>query len=201
MTAEQLTAFASLGTFVVIAVTAVAALVQLRHNRAANQLAGVLEYIKLWEGDAIQRANRFVGEQLTTKLKDPAFRRELFGKIVDRTAHPELFVADWCEQAGSYIKFGLIAPNQFLDLAGGYVETMWQELREVVAIRRVAGGQSIYENFEYLAALQQQQRQRHRVGSYPSNIPHLLSEKECRELAGAFPNGDVDETNLTDRPR
>jgi len=91
---EELTAFASLGTFVVIAVTAIAALVQLRHNRAANQLSGVLEYIKIWETESIQHANRFVQDELPAKLNDPQYRQELFKPFVDRTRHPELTIAD-----------------------------------------------------------------------------------------------------------
>jgi hypothetical protein len=187
MTPEELSALGSIGTFVVIAVTAVAALIQLRHIRSANQIAAVLEYIKLWESDTIQRANIFVFDKLDEKLRDPRYRRELFERDVDRGAHPELVVADWCEQVGSYIKFGLVSPTQFLDLAGGYLERMWPPLREVVAIRRVTGGPGMYENFEYLAALQQQWSRRHSRGNYPRNLPRLLSDDECRQLAGAKP--------------
>jgi hypothetical protein len=187
MSPEELTALASLGTFIVIAVTAIAAVIQLRHNRAANQLAGVLEYIKLWETEAMQHANAFIQDELPKKLRDRTYREGLFQAHVDRRQHPELVVADWCEQAGSYIKYGLIAPNQFLDLAGAYVETMWVALQEVVAIRRVAGGQAMYENFEYLAALQRQWAARHGTGNYPRNVPRLLSERESQRLAGPNP--------------
>jgi hypothetical protein len=185
MAPEEITALASLGTFVVIAVTAIAAVIQLRHNRAANQLAGVLEYIKLWETEAIQQANVFIQGELEEKLRDPVYRRELFQQSVGRTGHPELIVADWCEQAGSYIKYGLIAPEQFLDLAGAYVGSMWQALKEVVAIRRAVGGRAMYENFEYLAVLQQRWESTHRAGNYPRNFPRLLSESEASELAGS----------------
>ncbi|GEM_PF-5576807 len=61
---------------------------------------------------------------------------------------------------------------------------MWLALKEVVAIRRVVGGQAMYENFEYLAAVQQQWNAQHQVGNYPRNVPRLLTEPEWRRLAG-----------------
>jgi hypothetical protein len=187
MTPEELTAYASLGTFVVIAITALVAIVQLRHFRAANQLAGVLEYIKLWESPDIQRANKFIRTELASKLKDPEYRRELFQSDVDRAVHPELLAADWCEQAGSYIKYGLISHSQFLDLAGGYVERLWADMKEVVAIRRLVRGPAMYENFEYLVALQKEWEKRHKLGNYPRNTARLLSDDEVRRLAGPPP--------------
>jgi hypothetical protein len=187
MTPEELTAFASIGTFVVIAVTAIAAIVQLRHIRAANQLAGVLEYIKIWESEPMQQANKFIRDELPAKLREPSYRRELFQSHVNRSAHPELIAADWCEQAGSYIKYGLISPPQFLDIAGAYVERVWQDLKEVVAIRRVISGPAMYENFEYLAALQLQWDERHKRGNYPRHLPRLLTDEESRVLAGPEP--------------
>ena len=184
MTPELLTAYASIGTFIVIAITAIAALVQLRHIRSANQLAGMMEYIKIWQTEAMQHANLFIQEQLVTKLQDPQYRQELFEQHVDRTLHPELAVADWCEQAGSYIKYGLLASAQFLDLGGGFVGLMWGQLKEVVAIRRTATGNgAMYENFEYLAALQQQWERDHRQGNYPRGLPRLLTQQECEQLA------------------
>lgn len=184
MTPELLSTIASIGTFVVIAVTAVAALIQLRHIRASNQLAGVMQYIKFWESESMQRANVFIHDELPAKLRDPHYRAELFAIDVDRKRHPELVPCDWCEQAGSYVKFGLISKEQFLDLAGGYVVRAWRALKEVVAIRRAVGGPQMYENFEYLAALAQDETARRGSGNYPKDAPRLLTPKESTELAG-----------------
>lgn len=184
MSSESLAAVASIGTFIVIAVTAIAAVIQLRHIRASNQLSGVMQYIKLFESDTIQTANQFIQNELAQKLRDPVYRRELFAVNPDRRTHVELAVADWCEQAGSYIKFGLIEKDQFLDLAGAYVASMWSALKEVVAIRRVAAGAAMYVNFEYLAALQQSDAKKF-GGGYPKGAPRLLSEPESIVLAGS----------------
>ncbi|MDQ6766619.1 MAG: hypothetical protein M3Z41_02290 [Candidatus Eremiobacteraeota bacterium] len=186
MSPDYLTAFASLGTFLVIAVTAIAAVVQLRHIRASNQLAGMLYYVKFWETDAFQRANTFINVELAAKLRDPDYRRELLGGTIDRTAHPELVAADWCEQAGSCIKYGLIAEAQFLDLCGAYVDGTWEALKEVVAIRRVALGPALYENFEYIAALGKRWGRTHKRGNYPNRVPRLLSDEEASALTGSM---------------
>jgi hypothetical protein len=189
MTPELLTAVASIATFVVIAVTAGAAIIQLRHISASNQLAGMMKYIEFWESDRMQRANVFIQEELAKKLRDPDYRRELWAIEVDRKLHPELIAADWCEQAGSYVKYGLLREAQFLDLAGGYVDRIWPVLKEVVAIRRVVfDSPAMYENFEYLAALAQRLRQRGGTANYPRHLPRLLSDADAPIIAGSPPD-------------
>lgn len=184
MTAEYLAAFASIGTFVVIAVTAIAAVVQLRHIRSANQLTGALHITERFRSEEIQGATRFIYDQLPARLRDPAYRAELmFPGSPDRRAHPELFVADLFEQAGSYIKHGMLDAPQFLDFAGSYARNMWQQLREVVALRRAATNDAAqYENFEYMAALADDYSGAHGGGTYPRGARRLMPEEEWRSL-------------------
>ncbi|HXW75830.1 MAG TPA: hypothetical protein VEJ20_00305 [Candidatus Eremiobacteraceae bacterium] len=190
MSPEMLNAVASIATFVVITITAVAALIQLRHMRAGNQLTAMMEYINHWQTKEMQRAITFVQAELPAKLRDPAYRGELFEQSVDRTIHLELTPADWCEQAGSFIKFGLMTEAQFLDLAGSSVEQMWDALKEVIAIRRVAlDSLGMYENFEYLVTLEQRKKhQQGSAGGYPAGTARLLSMDEARRIAGADPH-------------
>jgi hypothetical protein len=184
MTPEAIGAVASVGTFLVIAVTAFAALVQLRHIRAANQLTGLLPYIARWESDAVQSANRFVESELSAKLKQEDFLVGLWLRNPDRREHPELRVADWCEQMGSIIKYGMVSEDQFLDLAAWYLESMWDQLREVVAIRRAATESSgEYENFEFLAVRAKAFSATHPSGNYPRGVERLLQDEEWKTLA------------------
>jgi hypothetical protein len=184
MTPEVIGAAASVGTFVVIAVTAFAALVQLRHIRAANQLTGLLPYIARWESDAVQSATHFVESELPAKLKEDDFRESLWFRNPDRRKHPELRVADWCEQMGSIIKYDMVSEEQYLDLAAGYVVSMWDQLREVVAIRRAATNLGAeYENFEFLAVRAKAFAAAHPSGNYPRGVERLLQDEEWRTLA------------------
>jgi hypothetical protein len=183
MTPETLSAIASIGTFLVIGVTAVAALVQLRHIRSANQLAVLLQYIARWESDTVQSATGFVETELSAKLKYPEYRSSLWLYNPDRRLHPELRVADWCEQMGSYIKYGMVSESQYLDLGAWYITSMWDRLRDVVAIRRAATGtNAVYENFEYIATRAQAFTESHPGGNYPRGVARLMPDEEWKAL-------------------
>ncbi len=183
MSAEYLSAYAAIGTFIVIAITALAALIQLRHIRGANQLTGLLHLTEAWRGEDIQSANRFIHTELPARLKDPTYRAELMSADPDRRSHKELLVADMLEQTGSYIKYGMIDGQQFLDITSGYVRHMWDCLKPVVAMRRVAtNSAAMYENFEYLAVLEQDFSAKHKGDNYPRGVRRLMDEKEWRDL-------------------
>jgi hypothetical protein len=181
--AEYLTAFASIATFLVIAVTAIVGVIQLRHIHGANQLTGLLHLTEAWRSDALQGANKFIREELPGKLRDPKYRAELMVPDPDRRTHPELMVADMLEQTGSYVKYGMIDGEQFLDLTNSYIIHMWDSLKEVVLLRRAAsGGNSMYENLEYLAVRAQDFENRFKDGNYPRGTRRLVSDAEWQNV-------------------
>ena len=183
LSAENLAAYASIETFVVIAVTAIAAIVQLRHIRSANQLAGFMDLAELWESDAFQRATRVVHDELATRLRDPEYRAGLMRPEPDRREHQELIVADMLERSGSYVKYGMIDDLQLLDTIFPFVISMWDSLKEVVALQRV-GNQNgeLFGNFEYLAARAYDYRAKHTQGSYPRSTRRMMTDEQCRSL-------------------
>lgn len=183
MSAEWVSALAAAGTLIVIAASAFAALIQLRHIRAANQLTGLLHFTAVFESDDIQSANAFIEHELPHKLRDGAFVKGLLEVNTDRREHPELRVCDFMEQQGSYIKYGMIDRAQYTDLVGAYVTSMWQALRDVVALRRAAReNPAMYENFEFLASLAAK-AQGNAAQQYPGGVPALLPEAEWRAMA------------------
>ena len=174
MNVEILDAIASIGTFVVITVTAIAALIQLRHMRSANQLAGLLQTVNTWESASFQEKKRWVKDVLPAKLKENKFMHELrSSSTLDRLEHPELAVCDLWEQTGCYVKHGIISEEPFLDLCAAQVAGDWNMLVPVVGLRREAFGDAAYENFEYLAA-RAFAYQKHNPTNYPSHTPRLL---------------------------
>lgn len=182
MTAEWVSAYAAIGTLLVIAATAFAALVQLRHIRSANQLSGLLHFTTVFESNEIQHANVFIARELPAKLREPQFLQGLLETNTDRREHPELRVCDFLEQQGSYIKFGMIEKGQYIDLVGAYVKSMWDALQPVVALRRVARNSgAMYENFEYLASIAAAYNAKPQ--SFPRGVPALMDERRWRELA------------------
>lgn len=174
MSLELVNTLASLGTFVVIAVTAFAALIQLRHMRASNQLAGLLHTAVVFEDPEFQRKLARLRDEFPAKLKDPTFLDELRQPgSISRASHPELAIADLWEQTGVYIKYGLVSEEAFIDLAGTTVLGMWNTMVEIVKIRREVAGDAYYENFEYLASRAIEWQKKH-PNSYPPQTPRLL---------------------------
>ena len=77
MTLEALSTAAAIGTFLVIAATAIAALIQLRHLRVSNQLQGLLAILSLPYEPILHESFEFVSHELEARLRDPEFRHEL----------------------------------------------------------------------------------------------------------------------------
>ncbi len=75
MSLEILNTAASLLTVVIVAATATAALVQLKHLRLSNQIDAMLEIGKRFDGSAYIEASAMVGRELNAVLSDPSFRR------------------------------------------------------------------------------------------------------------------------------
>lgn len=165
MRLETLSTAAAVGTFLVIAATAIAALIQLRHLRISNQLQGLLAILVMPYEPVLQESFEFVSHELESRLRDPQFRRELEGPTVDRMIHKEMRVLDYYERLGSIVKNGLIPEELYFD--NSTPEQYWRMLSQVIAIRRRGRGPVVYDNFEYLVARSRAYDRRHPNGNYP----------------------------------
>ena len=134
MTLELWSTVASIGTFIVIAMTAMAALVQLRHMRSANQVAGLQNFMNSYEGPELRDAFHFVRTELKKRLEDPAFRRELRSGNVDRFKHPEVVIGNFFDQWGIYYRSSAIDRRSFMRVNAGIVVNFWRRLEPVVAM-------------------------------------------------------------------
>lgn len=159
-------------TFVVIAATAIAAVIQLRHFRASNQMNALLTLLQVWESPEMREHYRFLFSELPKKLEDPSFRAELEGRT-SRAQHPELAVADFWEQIGTYAKYGLIDEESWLDIASRTAVRTWHALEPVITIQRKRSGLMAWENFEYIAVRGQQWITSHPNGAYPRGLPRM----------------------------
>jgi hypothetical protein len=184
MSPEMIAALASAGTFVVIAASAIAALVQLRHLRQSNQLSGLLSALELFQQPRFHELIDFVRTDLAKRMQDPDFRAGLEKIPVDRTVHPELHVAEMYEEIGSYVRSGLIDESLFLQGHWYNVILYWDLLWPATTIVRRSRPHT-FENFEYLAARAQAWEDAHPRGNYPEAMPRMRAQETSPIRTGA----------------
>ena len=187
MSPEWLTAIGTIGTFLVITASAVAALLQLRHMRGSNQIIALTEVRKTIESAEFQAALRYVREDFQILLKDPERRRRL---MIARTPPPEFepvrTVANFFESTGALIKRGIIDRDIACDLWGYVVANHWNALSDFIGnLRIVRSTPALFENFEYWAVLSRSFRQTHPQGAYPRNVRRTAPPEVWPESAEA----------------
>ncbi len=187
MSPEVLSSIFAGGTFVVIGATAIAALIQLRHLRASNELNALLTLMELWNQAPLQEHLSYVRGELQERLKEPSFLAELAAHLakgpISRTQHDEFAVADFWEQIGLFIKYGLIDERSWLDVAAPQMLGFWDLLEPVVMTVRERYGESSFENFEYAAARSRLWLDRHADGNYPANTPRMAQLRAAQVRA------------------
>lgn len=174
MSAEWLTAIATAGTFVVIAASAVAALIQLQHIRGSNQIAAMTEFRETMESEDFQRAQRFVSFELAERLKDPAEQiKATTLPFIDEYAAVAT-VANMFEALGSFVRNGVIDAHVACNVVSLIVVRNWDALLPVTTyVRRKVRSKALWENFEYLALLSKRYIETHPSGDYPRGEPRL----------------------------
>ena len=171
MSLELLNAIAAIGTFVVIAASAIAALIQLRHMSAGNQLDAVLSLERDFRGPEIQESLRYVQTELPDRLRDEGYRAELVEiGFVDSRTHLELVACNWFNAMGTLLKNGLVSERTFMDLFGRLIVYYWSELVPVVALMRRKRGATQYHDFEYIACRARAWLERFPSGTFPANM-------------------------------
>jgi len=177
MRLELWNTLASVGTFIVIAATALTALVQLRHIRRANQVAGLQSIFAMLQDPGVRELVNYVRHDLAVRMRDPAFRDGLLEIPIDRREHPELFFCDMYNHVGSFVRSGLIDENVYLQTDWYNVSLYWGLLRDVVAQGR-RNRPYIFENFEWLAARAKRWIDAHPQGNYPAGERRMLETPE-----------------------
>jgi hypothetical protein len=174
MTAEQWTAFGSVGALFVLGAAAFAALVQLRHMRRNNQLQALLAIQKDFRDERLQRAFAFVQCDLAAALQNPAYRRELARRgFVDGRQHPEMEVCNWFNEAGMLVKSGFVDEDVFFESFARLVAYSWMLLSPAIAVLRRERGPEQYDAFEYLAARAITWRKRNPHGTFPPGLARM----------------------------
>ena len=136
MSLELFNSLATFGTFVVIAATAIAALVQLRHARGANLIESLSEVRRTFSSSDYQAALHFVITGLADKWKDPAFRYQRNTRSA-RTPENQILISKINEVANTFENVGLMVKRKLidrimaLDLYSGNAIRAWQALTPI----------------------------------------------------------------------
>ncbi|HEY1976885.1 MAG TPA: DUF4760 domain-containing protein [Candidatus Baltobacteraceae bacterium] len=192
---ELVNTVATLGTLVVIAATAIAALIQLRHMRGSNQIVALTECRETLESPAFREAQRFVSYELPTRIEDP--------KEVLRIAQPQSqfqdeyqaidTVGNFFESLGVFVKNGIIDKTLACDTWSHVVLRNWNALLPIITfVRKDLDAPGIWENFEYLAVLAQRFSHDHPTGTYPKGFPRMPEERSFIEA--------VEKAKASERP-
>ena len=172
MTAEYVTAFASVGTLVVIAATALAAFVQLRHLRTNNVLMVLNDFREAYERPEMLAANEALPKVLA-RLEDPESRRKLAESTVSpawvRSVFPLLRLL---ETLGSYTNRNVVPRDLVCDMWAPVVLAIWTESAPLIAVMRRTAGPSLFENFELIAVLSRRWLDK-RQAVYPRSLPRM----------------------------
>ena len=181
-TLETVNTLASVATFVVIGASAIAALIQLRHLRANNQLGALLSLEHEFHTEALQTSFRFVQTEFGQRLRDRAFREDLerIG-FIDSRAHPEMDVLNWFNEMGTLLKNGLVEETAFMELFGRLAVQYWEILAPAIAILRRRRGNAQFHNLEYLAIRARKWLSDHPHGNFPRGAPRIPILDEWKE--------------------
>ena len=153
MTAETIGALGSIISSTVIVVSAVAAVRQLRHLRASNEvtaLQGIMESSLLPD---VTESLRFIQRELPEKLRDPAFVAKLAENPTAGEARAVLAGFNFWERVGTFVILGAVSERSIMLLYSWPIVNTWAQAAPALAIVRRTQGPTAGENFEHLAVL------------------------------------------------
>ena len=184
MSLEQWSTLATITTTLIIGATAIAAIVQLRHLRAGNQIAGQLALRQVLLGDDFMTAMGRTRSEIPALLKEPEFCEFVRtfhlpsaseGPARYETAYAAaLTVGRNLENVGNMIRNGLTDKRIFIEQYANLVEMAWESTEPLLRMRREATGRdTAWEDFEYLTVLAREWTSQVRT-CYPKDVARIL---------------------------
>ena len=188
MSVEMLTAVASAATAVIIAATAVAAIIQLRHMRAGNAIEAILSFRSIIEDEQHRRATNVLRTgDLERAMDDSYFRRFLYRRLKQRpvTDVPQSYIelhdsatlmGNCYELIGGMIRNKVAPPEIFLPNYWWAVVSAWDRMAGWIALmRQYSGSDGMYVDFEFLTVLSRQWGEKH-PDSYAHGYPRMPNQ-------------------------
>jgi hypothetical protein len=146
----------------------------------ANSLTGLVTILQDWQKPEMQSWVSYVRNELRERLKDVSYLDNIAkpGPVL-RSEHPEFHICDYYEQVGSYVKYGMIDREAYLDVGCVPIVAMWEVLWPLIDVmRKKRKTERVYENFEYLAVISRQFIEKYPNGTYPRTLPRWRQLKK-----------------------
>ena len=171
MSAEEISAWASVGTLVVILVSALAAFVQLRHMSVLNGLTVLNEFSKEYE--RVQGAAMDVLPAIDEHLNDFDSRMALaLGQGVPDWARPVMPLVRLFEILGNYTNRKIVPHDLVTDMWAPVILRWWEDLAPFIVVLRRFYGPTMLENWEAIAMHSKHTLDRQR-SVYPKRLPRI----------------------------
>lgn len=152
MSWEIISTAASVVTTLVIAATAIAAVVQIRQLKLATQLEGFLALHQEYASDEMHSSRAYVANELPKKLTNDAYRDELISGSAFAGDHPELILGNFWEKIGTLVRTGMLEPKLYLETGAYRCLEAWSQLETVVELRRMREPLQ-WAGFDHIVAL------------------------------------------------
>lgn len=184
MSLELINTLGTVTTVIIVAAAATAALVQLRHLRAGNQINAMLSIGNQFDAKEFRDALTLVQHKLSSALEDPAYREYILARnrqLPLPTVSEEYYdladavrlLGNTYEELGILVKNGIIDRIIFLDRYAWVIVQAWNLTNRGLAwTRATTGNNAIWENFEYLTVLSQDEMRKH-PSTYPKGVRRL----------------------------
>ncbi len=185
MSLELWSTIASVGTFVVITATAIAAVIQLYHLRSSNQIAILNDFRKATEEPEFRAAIEYLRD-LPRRVMDEEFRGQLARSPLLPAMYPINLVGRLYETLGAYVNRGMLDADTVCDLWAPVVFADWNSMADAIVVMRRTRGPELFENFEYLAAISSRYLERNK-SVYPKNLPRIAPADRWAAQDAAVP--------------
>jgi len=145
-------AVSSVISTLVVVIGGIVALRQLRFARHANELATLTKFAELWETETLQKARRFIRDELPNLMHDPAFVADVRRATTTGGAVASLTpLTNFYEDMATYVYTGALSEKTVMLIYGGSLAETWKGVRGVIALLREAQGDDVGNMFEHLA--------------------------------------------------
>lgn len=149
--ADWVAAIASVASAIVVAATAAAAFLQIRHVRNANEITVFLRLVDRLDSLEAEAAFAGIDEFVTRVRTDPALRLALTRdrRVADFRAIGTLL--QFLEHLSTLVVMGHVTESLILAEYADSIDDLWDRLAEVVYLRRKARGPHVGAAFEHIA--------------------------------------------------